>query len=159
MGKDRQEILVFTDHKGRIIKDSDVDLTWVDGYGDENEAPLKVENKDDHGYKEDQEEVHPEQEDQTITQQPVKIELYPLKEAPIRILQVPDNIAPHTVQDMEPEHPKEIPGVHKSSRVKFQTKQDYIHIITGSKYAVAVDQLEDHRALHLDAQMFFVKIQ
>ena len=29
--------------------------------------------------------------------------------------------------------------------------------MTGSKYAVAVSQLEDHGALHPDAHMFFIK--
>ena len=31
--------------------------------------------------------------------------------------------------------------------------------MTGSKYAVNVDQLEDHGAIHPDAHMFFRKIQ
>ena len=60
---------------------------------------------------------------------------------------------------MKPELPKEIPGVRKSSRIKFQTKQEYIPSMTGSKYTVAVAHLKDHRALHQDAQMFFMKIQ
>ena len=47
----------------------------------------------------------------------------------------------------------------KSSTVKFQTKQDYINRIKGYNYAVAVAQSEDHGALHLDAHIFFVKIQ
>ena len=68
-------------------------------------------------------------------------------------------IVPHTVQYMKPECPKEIPGVRKSSRLKFQTKQDYISRITGSKYAVSVAQLEDHGALHLDANVFLMKMQ
>ena len=32
--KYQQEILVFTDRKGRLVGDGDVDLTGVDGYGD-----------------------------------------------------------------------------------------------------------------------------
>ena len=31
--------------------------------------------------------------------------------------------------------------------------------MTGSKYAVAVAQLEDHEAINMDACMFFMKIQ
>ena len=65
--------------------------------GDENETPVKIENKNNLDYQEDQEEVHPEQEDQTIIQQPIKVELEPLQEWPTRILQVPEIIAPHTV--------------------------------------------------------------
>ena len=49
--------------------------------------------------------------------------------------------------------------MRKSSRVKFQTKQDYIPSITGSKYAVAVDQLEYHGEIHQYAHMFFMKRQ
>ena len=60
---------------------------------------------------------------------------------------------------MKPEHPKEIPGVCKSSRVKFQTKQDYIHSITGSKCAVSVAQLEDYGALHPYTHMLFMIMQ
>ena len=43
-----------------------------DKNGDENDYPLKIENENDLDYQEDQEEVHPEQEDQTIIQQPIK---------------------------------------------------------------------------------------
>ena len=60
---------------------------------------------------------------------------------------------------MQPKYPNEIPGVRKSSRVKFQTKQYYIPSSTGYKYAVAVDQLEDNRVLHLDAHMLFMQIE
>ena len=60
---------------------------------------------------------------------------------------------------MKPEQPKDIPGVRKSSRVKIQKKQDYIPIMTGSKYGVPVYQLEDNRALHPNAHMLCMKIQ
>ena len=43
LGKYQQEQL-FTDHKVQIIGDGDVELTGVDGDGDENEAPIKIEN-------------------------------------------------------------------------------------------------------------------
>ena len=65
----------------------------------------------------------------------------PSEEGYTRIVKVPEIIAPHTVQYMESERPKEIPGVRKSSIVKFQTKQDYIIIMKGYKYAVDVSQL------------------
>ena len=52
--------------------------------------------------------------------------------------------------------PDEIPGVRRSTRIKFPTKQEYISSISGkSKYAYAVTQLESHGALHPDARMFF----
>ena len=60
---------------------------------------------------------------------------------------------------MKPERPKEIPGVCKSSRVKFETKQYYLPSMKGSKYTISVAQLEDHGSLHLDAHTFFMKIQ
>ena len=43
-GRYQQEILVFTDCKNRIIGDYDVNLTGVDGDGDEKKSPLKIEN-------------------------------------------------------------------------------------------------------------------
>ena len=62
LGKYQQEILLFNDPKGWIIGDGNVELTGVDGYGDENEAPLKIENENDLDSQEDQEEVHTDQE-------------------------------------------------------------------------------------------------
>ena len=120
--KYKQELLVFTDWKGRLIGDGDVYLIGLDGDGDENEAPLKFGNENDLDYQKDQEEVHPNKGDQT-TQQPVNVELEPSEEGPTIISQVPEITAPHTVQDMKPESPKETPGVHKSSRLNFQKKQ------------------------------------
>ena len=59
---------------------------------------------------------------------------------------------------MKPERPKETQGVLKYSRVKFQTKQDYIPRMKGFNYAVTVAQLDDHSKLHLNAPMLFIKI-
>ena len=143
--------MVSTNHKGQLIGDGDDNITGVDGDGDENEAPINIENENHLDY---QEEFHPNQEDETI-QQTVKVELDNLEEGHTSIEQVPEVIAPHTVQEyMQPEHPNKIPGVCKSSRVKFQMKQEHIHSITGSKYDVDVYQLEDHGALHPDAHIY-----
>ena len=50
---------------------------------------------------------------------------------------------------------EEIPGVRRSTRVRFPTR-DYIPSMSGSsKYAHAVTQLESQEALHPDAHMFF----
>ena len=76
LGKYQLEILVFTDRKGRLIGDGDVNLTGVDR--DENEAQLQIQNKNDPNYQEDQEKVRTEQEEQTI-QQPIKVELESLE--------------------------------------------------------------------------------
>ena len=42
LGKYQQELLVFTDCKGQIIGDGDVDIKRVDG--DKNLVPLKIKN-------------------------------------------------------------------------------------------------------------------
>ena len=89
----------------------------------------------------------------------MKLELEPLGEGPTGILQLPESIAPNTVKDMKPEGSKEIPGVRKSSGVNFQIKPDHIPSMTGSNYDAALHQLEYHGIPHLDAHMFFVKIQ
>ena len=60
---------------------------------------------------------------------------------------------------MKPEHPKEIPGARKYSRVKLHMKQDYKPSITGYNYSTTVAQLEDHRALHPDAHMLLMKFK
>ena len=96
-GKYQQELLVYADLMGQSIGDCDVKITGVDGDGDENEAPLKIENENDLDYQEDKEEFHPVQEYQTIIKQPVKVELGPLEARPTIIVQVPENMEPHTV--------------------------------------------------------------
>ena len=53
--KYQQELLVFTDSKGQIIGDGDVELAGVDKDGDENKAPPKIENENDLDYQKDQE--------------------------------------------------------------------------------------------------------
>ena len=63
-------------------------------------------------------------------------------------------------KNIDPEGPYEVPEVQKSTRVKFQRRQIDVPRTVGSKYAVAVEYLEDHGELHLDAHMFFnTKIQ
>ena len=42
LGKHQQELLVFTDRKGGIFGDGDVNLTVVYRDGDRNEAPLNI---------------------------------------------------------------------------------------------------------------------
>ena len=50
LGQYQQDLLVFTDFKGWIIEDGDVDLTGVDEDGDKNEVFTKIENKNDINY-------------------------------------------------------------------------------------------------------------
>jgi hypothetical protein len=86
---------------------------------------------------------------------------------------VEEDVPPQFEDDPAPEpeaqqlDPVEIPGVipgvpeveapelRRLSRVKFQTKEPYVPSMSGTKYAVAVAQLEDHGALHPDAHMMF----
>ena len=55
--------------------------------------------------------------------------------------------------------PNETLGVRKSSRVKFQRKQDYIPIMIGSNYAIYVVQLEYYEALHTYTHILFMQMQ
>ena len=80
--------MVSTDNKGQLIGYGNVKITGVDGDGDENEAPINIENENHLDYQEYQEEFHTNQEDQTI-QQSVKFELDTLEEGPISIEKVP----------------------------------------------------------------------
>ena len=43
LGKHQQDLLIFTHRRGRLIGNGNVGLKGVDGDGDENEAPLKIE--------------------------------------------------------------------------------------------------------------------
>jgi hypothetical protein len=50
--------------------------------------------------------------------------------------------------------PAQIPGVRRSTRVKI-AKQDYIPSMSGSKYAIAIWQIEKQGVLHPDTHTFF----
>ena len=63
--------MVFTDWKVRLIEDGDAKIIGVDGGGDENEDPLKIENENYFDYKEDKKEVYHKQEYQN-NQLPIK---------------------------------------------------------------------------------------
>ena len=69
--------------------------------------------------------------------------------------QVPEAAPVAAPEDNRVEDPVEIPGVRKSTRVKFQTREPYVPSMTSTKYAVAVTQLVDHGALHPDMHMQF----
>ena len=57
-----------------------------------------------------------------------------------------------SVPDEEVAPGGEIPGVQRSTRIKFQPKEPYVPSMTGSKYAAATALLtiQDHGALHPD---------
>jgi hypothetical protein len=162
LGRDEPEQFVFTDRSGRQI--GDIELPGVDG--DENETPHElipqallndeVENIDL--------EITPnnETEEEAIPPEPHPIEPQiqvetvndddEVYEEPAR---APDVPAPAAVPEPAAP-PEEIPGVRRSTRVKFPAKQGYVPSISGSsKYAYAVTQLESQGALHPDSHMFF----
>jgi hypothetical protein len=84
------------------------------------------------------------------------------EDKPAQEVQVEEPVQPEGPQEI-PGMPQETPGVpeeaapelRRSKRVRFQTREPYVPSMTGSKYAVAVTQLEDHGALHPDAHMMF----
>ena len=57
--------------------------------------------------------------------------------------------------DVQPQEDAESTGVRRSTRVKFQTRADYVPSMTGSKYALATMQLENHGVLHPGLHMSF----
>ena len=148
LGKDQPELLTFTDRQGRPI--GDVDLTGVAG---EEEPQPVVDESDDTDITGDQvEEPTEEQVDEAVEeafQEDTVVETVSEQE------QEPEAQAPEPVPGVVPPHP--IPGVRKSARVKFQTRESYVPSLTGSKYALAVTQLEQHGALHPDSHMAFVQ--
>ena len=157
LGAGQPEQLVFTDRRGRPI--GDVELTGVDGGTEEGDpieivAPPNVEVEDDL----DDEPIPTMDEDPELEAEaaanPTEIheDLAQEPEAEPAEQQGPDEIpgVPAEQQD-----PVETPGVRRSTRVKFQTREPYVPSMTGSKYAVALAQLENHGALHPDSHHLF----
>jgi hypothetical protein len=162
LGKDQPEQFIFTDRKGRAIgdiepaqaimkyaldQDDPLEITGVDG--DENETP----------------QIPPEPEE--IQHNPFPTDTAPIQEDPgVEMDIVPDDnrgVEPPLIQaeipvaptETTPAPPDQIPGVWRSTQVKFQTK-DYIPSLSGSsKYAFAIHQIEQHHCLHPDAHMLF----
>ena len=65
-----------------------------------------------------------------------------------------------SVPDEEVAPGGEIPGVQRSTRIKFQPKEPYVPSMTGSKYAAATALLtiQDHGALHQDLHRKFCQV-
>ena len=55
----------------------------------------------------------------------------------------------------------EIPGVRRSTKIKFKPKEPYVTSMTGSKYAAATALLtiQDHGALHPDLHRQFCQVE
>jgi hypothetical protein len=156
LGKDEPEQFVFTDRSGRLI--GDIELPGVNG--DENETPqqqlddeIAVENNDLEIAPNEETEEEPVQEETIQEQAPrierrIKVETVLEEEpaqAPVAPAQAPQQAAT----------PEEIPGVRRSSRVKFPTKGYTPSMSSSTRYGYAVAQLESSEALHPDAHMLF----
>ena len=66
-----------------------------------------------------------------------------------------------SVPDEEVAPGDESPGVRRSTRIKFQPKEPYVPIVTGSKCAAATALLtiQDHGALHPDVHRQFRQVE
>ena len=51
--------------------------------------------------------------------------------------------------------PEATPGVIRSSRVRVQTNQEYIQLVSGKQYETTNSQVEYKETLHPDAHMMF----
>ena len=167
LGKDQPEQFIFTDRKGCTIGDVET-ITLDDKYDLNYDDPVEIPG-------EDRGEI--EIETPTTANENENENEHPVidHDKGIEVGIVPDDnqevdpqppLLPETAPDasavatatakIEPTAPDEIPGVRRSNRVKFQTKQAYIPSLSGSsKYAFAVTQLETQGVLHPDAHMFF----
>jgi hypothetical protein len=161
LGKNEPEQFVFTDRSGRLI--GDIELPGVDG--DTNETPQEPLNDDDVEVEANDLDVAPnnETEEEAVQEEPTPIEpriqvetVNDFEEVNEEPVHAPDAPAPEVPEPVAA--PEEIPGVRRSTRVRFPTKPGYIPSISGSsKYAYAVTQLESQGALHPDTHMFFTQ--
>ena len=134
-------MLVFTDRKERLI--GEAEPTGVDGAeqpGQDEDLEDDV-GLDDEG-SEDEEDLAKEIEIADQVQSEVADGDQVKADA--------ENAA--SVPDEEVAPGGEIPGVRRSTRIKFQPKEPYVPSMTGSKYAAATALLtiQDHGALHPD---------
>jgi hypothetical protein len=108
-----------------VIND-DIRIPGVSVEGTEDKAPQSVEINDPDIPQDD----------------PAPIQLAPTQEVP-----APQASAPVA-------EPAQTPGLHRSTRVRFQAKPAYTPRMTGSKYSYAVTQMESQGVLNPDVQMF-----
>jgi len=66
---------------------------------------------------------------------------------------VSEDPAPETAEPND--GPDEIPGVRRSTRIRFKTKPQHTPSMQGSKCSCAVTQLEDHGVIHPEAHSLF----
>jgi hypothetical protein len=155
LGKDQPTQFIFTDRKGRHI--GDVEHINRDDTHDLNDEDSVEITGVDRGRIETPQNI-PQETTVIADDQGIEIDIVPNDNQEVEPPLIQETIEGVAAAPAELEHtaPDEIPGVRRSTRVKFQTKQDYIPSLSGSsKYAVAVTQLESHGVLHPDTHMFF----
>jgi hypothetical protein len=165
LGKDQPELFIFTDRKGRPI--GDIEPINLDGKYDLNDDdPVEIPGVDrgeiqtpHNPVDEIANEIDVTPHDNPVIDNDpgVEIDIVPNDnqelEPPLLEETTNETVAPTKIETVAP---PEIPGVRRSTRVKFQTKQAYIPSLSGSsKYAFAVTQLEQQGVLHPDSHMFF----
>ena len=134
-------MILFTDRKGRLI--GEAEPTGVDGteqtgqYEDlEDDVGLDNEGAEYEEYLDEEIEIADQVQSKVADGDQVKVHA--------------ENAA--SVPDKEVAPGGEIPGVRRSTRIKFQPKEPYVPSTTGSKYssAAALLTIQDHGALHPD---------
>jgi len=147
LGRDQPELLTFTDRLGRVIGDNELATIPDDDADDDDGAPLPgVDPMID-----DPLEI-PGVDDVPAAADPPNVEIDDLDfpepdPAPIEPAANPEVPVAHVPA------PAPTEGLRRSTRVRTQTKPDYIPSMSGSKYAYAVTQLEDS-VLNPDFHMF-----
>jgi hypothetical protein len=155
LSKDRPEQFVFTDRKGRLI--GDIELPSSDEHDDLNQHDDHEEIPGVDPRENETPQVETNDPDTPAIDDPrIEVDILPddnQEVEPPLVSQVPDEAPlPAPMANVAPD---EITGVRRSTRLKFQTKQDYIPSMSGSsKYAYAVTQLETQAVLHPDLHMF-----
>jgi hypothetical protein len=168
LGKDQPEQFIFTDRRGRLIGDVEplssddtydlndddhVEIPGVDRGSIETPQITDEPNRNAQAPEEDQTNFFPAIDDNPG----IEVDIVPDDNQEIE----PPLIQEATTTTRTKPEPTgsgnlEIPGVRRSTRVKFQTKQDYIPSLSGSsKYAFAITQMETQGVLHPDTHIIF----
>ena len=163
LGKGQPELLTFTDRKGRLIGDGDVELTGVDGEDNEalQDTDEAVEDDLDDSVNEivaEADELAAEEEAEAAEQpriQDLELDAAEPSGDSMEIEQAVEPVVARTVPQPPAIEPVEIAGVRRSTRTRAATT-NYVPTMKGNRYAYAVTQLEAG-ALHPDLHMAFLQ--
>ena len=142
-------MLLFTDRKGRLIfedKPTGVDGAEQPGQDKDLEENVGLDNEgaEDEEYLAEEIQIADQVQSKVADGYQVKADA--------------ENTA--ILSDEEVAPGGEIPGVRRSTRIKFQPKEPYVPSMTGSKYdaATALLTIQDHGALHPDLHRQFCQV-